>query len=91
MESIWVARNVFANPRSTCELSQTLCGRIYQFATPSAAGEVPVLISTGALVTREEEQIGNNIAVNHKILWSFEYSIEFYGCTANTADIGTSI
>ena len=34
---------------------------IHQFATPSGAGEVPVLVSTGALVAREEERIGNTI------------------------------
>ena len=32
--------NVFANPRSTLESSQTPYRGIYQFATPSAAGEV---------------------------------------------------
>ena len=35
--------NVFANPRSTLESSQTPYRGIHQFATPSAPGEVPVL------------------------------------------------
>ena len=46
--------NVFANPRSTLESSQTPHRGIHQFATPRATAEVPVLISTGALVAREE-------------------------------------
>ena len=53
--------NVFANPRSTLESSQTPFRGIHQCATPSAVGEVPVLISTGAPFAREEERIGNTI------------------------------
>ena len=53
--------NSFANPRPTLESSQIPCRGIHQFATPSAAGEVPVHTSTGALVAREEERIGSTI------------------------------
>ena len=53
--------NVFANPRSTLQSSQTHHRGIHQFATPNSTGKVPVLISTGALVAREEERIGNTI------------------------------
>ena len=51
--------NVVANPRSKLESSQTPYRGIHQCATPRATGEVPVLISTGAPVAREEERIGN--------------------------------
>ena len=47
--------NLFANPRSTQESSQITVQGIDQFATPSATGEVPVHISTGAPVARDEE------------------------------------
>ena len=90
--------NVFVHPRSTLESLQIPHQGHHPFATPSATGEVPVLISTGAPVAREEGRIGNTIhadvckqAVNHKILWSCGYSTEFSGWTAKTADIGTSI
>ena len=53
--------NVFSNPRSTLESSQTPCRRIHPFATPSATGEVLVLKSTEKLVAREEERIGDTI------------------------------
>ena len=41
------------------ESSQTPYQGILHSTTPSATGEVPVLISTGALVAREEERIGS--------------------------------
>ena len=50
-------KNVFPNPRSTHESSQTPDRGIHQFATPSATSEVPVLTSTGAPVAREEEKL----------------------------------
>ena len=53
--------NVFANPRSTLESSQIPYQGSHSFMTPNAAGEVPVHISTGALVAREEERIGGTI------------------------------
>ena len=53
--------NVFANPRSTLESSQTHYQGIHPFTTPSAVGEVPTLISTGTPVARVEERIGNTI------------------------------
>ena len=69
--------NVFANPRSTLESSQISFRGIHPFATPSAAGEVPVHISTGAHVAREEERLGSTIAMPtpfflwkfHRVLW----------------------
>ena len=53
--------NVFANPLSTLEPSQTPCRGIDQFAAPSAAGEVPVLRSTGAPVARAEERVRSTL------------------------------
>ena len=100
MESIWITgARFFAIPHSTLESSQTPYRGTHPFATPSATGEVPVFINTGALVAREEERIWKHNpnadigkrAVNHEILQSFEYSTELYGWTAKTADIGTSI
>ena len=53
--------NVFANPRSTFGSSHMLYQGIHPFMTPSAAGKAPALISTGALVAREEERMGGTI------------------------------
>ena len=53
--------NVFVNPRSRFESSQTPCRGILHSTTPSAAGEAPALISTGRFVAREEERIGSTI------------------------------
>ena len=53
--------NVIANPRSTLESSQIPYRRIHQFATPSATGEVPVHMSTGTPVARDEGRIGSTI------------------------------
>ena len=53
--------NVFANPRSTLESSQTRYRGIHQFLTPNATGEAPALISTGRPVAREEGRIGSTI------------------------------
>ena len=64
-------RNVSGNPRSTLESSKILYQGIHPVTTPSTAGEVPALISTGALVAGEEERIGNTIPIG--------YSTEFYG------------
>ena len=47
-------KNVFPNPRSTHE-SQTPHRGIHHFATPSATGEVPVLISTGHLLQERKK------------------------------------
>ena len=55
--------NVFANPRSTLESSQTPYRGILHSTTPSAAGEVPV--RTGATVAREEEPIGSTSQCRH--------------------------
>ena len=53
--------NVLANPRSTLESSQIPYRGIHPFVSPNAAGQVLVLISTGAPVAREEERIGSTI------------------------------
>ena len=53
--------NVFANPCSTFESTQTPCQGTHPFMTSSAAGEAPALISTGRLVAREDERIGSTI------------------------------
>ena len=47
-------------PRSTFESSQTPYRGILQSTTPSATGEIPVHICTGALVARDE-RIGSTI------------------------------
>ena len=54
-------KTFFANPRSTLESLQKPYRGIHPFMTPNAAGEAPAIISTGALVAREEERIGNTI------------------------------
>ena len=48
--------NVFANPRSTLESSQTPCGGINQFATPSAASVVLVLMTCERMVLGQRAQ-----------------------------------
>ena len=91
--------NVFANPRWTLESSQTPYRGIHQFATPSAAGEAPAIIGTKRLVTREEERSGNTIPMptfTRRPATTSSFSPvgipqSFYGWTAKTADIGTSI
>ena len=62
-ESFWITGKRFLQIHVwTLESSQTPYRGIHPFATPpSATGEVPVLISTKALVAREEERIGNTI------------------------------
>ena len=91
--------NVSANPRSTLESSQTPYRGIHQFATSSAADGAPAFISTKRLVAREEERIGNAIPMptfarrppTMNAFMPVDISLRFYGWTAKTADIGTSI
>ena len=91
--------NVFANPRSTLESSQTPHRGIHHFATSSAAGEAPAFISTKRLVAREEERIGNAIPMptfarrppTMNAFVPVDIPLRFCGWTAKTADIGTSI
>ena len=56
--------NVFANPRSTLESSQTPYQRILHSTTPSATGAVPVQVSTRQLVARGEERIGSTTTMS---------------------------
>ena len=71
----------FANPRSTLESSQIPYQGTHPFVAPNAAGEAPVLISTGKLVASEDERIGSTIpmpqADDCELLCSFGYSTEF--------------
>ena len=53
--------NVFANPRSMFESSQTPCQGILHSTTPSATGAVPVHVCTGTLVARSEDRTGSTI------------------------------
>ena len=53
--------NVLGNPRPMFDSSQTLYQGILHSTKPSATGEVPVHMSAGALVAREEERIGSTI------------------------------
>ena len=53
--------NVFANPRSTLESLQIPYQGTHPFKAPKAAGEGSAFISTGRLVAREDERIGNTI------------------------------
>ena len=61
----WSQENAFANPHSTQESSQTPYRGIHQFATPSAAGEVPVLISTGHLLQERKNELETQSQCRH--------------------------
>ena len=84
--------NVFVNPRSLFESSQTPYQGILHSATPSATGAVPVHVCTGT-------PIGSTIPMptfggrpsTIEFPFASGRSTEFYGCTAKTAGIGTAI
>ena len=93
--------NVFGNPRSVFESSQTPCQGSLSLhsTTPSATGAIPVHVRTGTPVARGEERIGSTIRMptfagrpsTMNLFFASGFATEFYGWTAKTADIGTSI
>ena len=91
--------NVFGNQCSTFDSSPNHCQGIHHSTTPGVPGSIPVHIGTGTRVARDEDQnrrTNSNAdnckkAVDHEFISSGGYSAEFYGWTAKTADIGTSI
>ena len=84
--------NVFGNPRSTFGSSQTPYKGILHFTNQSATGAIPVQGSTGRPVARGEERIGVPMSAGRpSTMNSSGNSTEFYGCTAETADIGASV
>ena len=91
--------NVFGNQCSTFVSSRNHYQGIRHSTTPGVPGSIPVHIGTETPVARDEDQNkGHNSnadickkAVHHILTFSGGYSAEFYGWTAKTADIGTSI
>ena len=71
---------------STFESPRDHCQRIHHSTRPGATGSVPVHIGTGTPVPDICKK-----AVDHKFIISGGHSAEFYGWTAKTAEIGTSI
>ena len=51
--------NVFGNPRSMFDSTQTPSQGILHSSKPSATGPIPVQVSTGRPVARGEERIGS--------------------------------
>ena len=59
VESVRITGNVFGNPRSSFESSQTPFEGILHSTTPSATVAVPFHVCSGTRVERGEEQIGS--------------------------------
>ena len=90
--------NVFGNQCSTFDSSRNHCQGIHHSTTPGVPGSIPVHIGTGTPVARDEDQNRCTIPMpttarrpSTMIHFSSGYSAEFYGWTAKTADIGSSI
>ena len=91
--------NVFCNRRPMFDSSQTPYQGIRHSTTPSAAGAVPVQVSTGRHVARGEERIGSTTPMpmserkssTTNFFFTSGNPTQFHGWKANTTDIGASV
>ena len=87
--------NVFGNQFSTIDSSRNLHQRIHPSMTPGDTGSVPVHTGTRTPVARDEDLNFNadiwKKTVDHRFIICSGHSVEFYGWTAKTTDIGTAI